>query len=346
MKRFLILPLLLLASLLPAQILDRPVAVVRLTETVNIGLRRLETQIGLFEQQIGRELTADEQSQILEALINDALLLQAAGRAGVRVTQQEIENYLLIQQQQFSQAVGVQLNDVQFRAQVEAQTGQPFEDFVRNVTDELLKLKFVQLEQAAVFATATQISESEIAAVYNEQATSFTNPAMVSFRHLFVDLRGRTNEERDEARAQFEQFSREIRNGSASFEELSRDSLDDPSFSADDFGYILRNDARNVQVLGREFVDALFELDEGDVSRVLESNVALHIALITDKRGPRILELDDPLLPGEAVTVRQQIRGLLAAQKEQEILATAVEEVVTSLREEAEITMFEANVPW
>ena len=346
MKRYLVPVMLFVAAISTAQVLDRPVAVVRLTETVNIGLRQLESQIGRFEQQIGRELTTPEKSQILEALINDSLLLQAASRAGVRVTQQEIENYLLIQQQQWSQLLGAALSDAQFRAQVQAQTGQTFEEFVRDITDELLKLKFVQQEQAEVFASGSRVTEAEIVAIYEEQATSFTNPAMVSFRHVYVDLRGKSNDARAEGRALLDRFRRDIQNGTRTFEELSRESLDDPGFSADDFGYVLRGDARSLQVLGRPFVDNLFSLDEGEIGGVYESNVALHIVLITDKRSPRILELSDPLLPGESITVRQQIQGALAAQKEQEILAEAVEDVVTGLREEAEITLFEANVPW
>ena len=83
MKRLIPLLLLLLAASVSAQVLDVPVAVVRITETANIGRRELTEQITLFSQQLGRELTADEQEQILDALINDLLLIQGATRAAV-----------------------------------------------------------------------------------------------------------------------------------------------------------------------------------------------------------------------------------------------------------------------
>ena len=76
-----------------AQILDLPVAIVRLTETANIGQRNLGSQIDLFAAQLGRELTVGEKRQILDALVNDELLLQAAARANLRVTQEEISGY-------------------------------------------------------------------------------------------------------------------------------------------------------------------------------------------------------------------------------------------------------------
>lgn len=347
MKKRLLLPIfVLVAATVAAQVLDRPVAVVRLTETVNIGRRQLDTQLALFQQQLGRELQPTEQEQILEALVNDELLLQAASRSGTRVTQEEIQNYLSVQRQQWSQAIGTVLSEDQFRRQVEQQTGQPWGDFVADVTDELIKLKYVRERRSDVFERQTGVSDAEISSFYEEQATSFTNPAMVSFRHVYVDLRGKTDQQRQEARTLLDGYRRRVRSGNLTFDALAREALDDPAISADDFGYLLRNDARAQQLLGRAFIDAVFALEEGEVEGVLESNVALHIVRVTDKRAPRILGLNDPILPGQNVTVRQQIRNLLASEKEQQALAAAVEAVVAELRTEAEVTLFEANLPW
>ena len=181
---------------------------------------------------------------------------------------------------------------------------------------------------------------------YEEQATSFTNPAMVSFRHVYIDLRGKSDAQRDAGRSLIADLRREIRDGAATLEGITQRSLDDHEYSAADFGYLLRNDPRNQSLLGRTFVDSVFAREIGDVSEVLESNVALHIVLITDKRTARILGLDDPILPGQNVTVRQQISGLLGAQMEQEALGAAVDELVAELRLEAEMTIFDNNLPW
>ena len=338
--------ILMVAATAPAQVLDRPVAIVRLVETVNIGRRDVDSQVALFEQQVGRALQPAEKQQVLEALINDELLLQAASRAGVRVTQEEIRNYLTVQRQQWSQALGVTLSEEQFRFQVEQQTGRPWVDFLEDVTDELIKLKYVRQRESELFAGVTNVSEAEVQSFYEEQATSFTNPAMVSSRHVYVDLRGTTDQERQVARTNLEAYRRQIRSGALTFEQLERRALDDSSINADNFGYLMRNDPRSQQLLGRVFIDALFGLSEGEVAGVLESNVALHIVLVTDRRSARILSLDDPILPGQSVTVRQQIRNLLANQKEQQALGMAVEKIVGDLREEAEVTVFESNIPW
>jgi parvulin-like peptidyl-prolyl isomerase len=338
--------LVLLAGAAWAQILDVPVAVVRLTETANIGRRVLNEQLDLFSAQLGRELTSAEKREILDALIDDELLQQGAARANVRVTQEEITASLAGQQQQWSVLLGTALTDAQFREQVERQTGATWDEYLQDITNDLIKLKYVRQLRASDLTSVAPPTEAEIQAFYEEQATSFTNPAMVSFRHIYIDLRGKSDSARQDARARMQSLRREIRNGDATFDQISRRSLDDPEFSAADFGYLLRNDARSQALLGRPFIDQVFGLGVGDVSDVLESNVALHIVLITDKRGARILELGDPVLPGESVTVRQQIVNYLLAQREQVALGAAVDAVVADLREEAEITVFEQNLPW
>ena len=346
MKRLIPLFLLFSAATAFGQVLDAPVAVVRLTESVNIGRRELSEQIGLFGQQLGRDLTDDEKQQILDALINDVLLLQGATRAGIQVSRAEIQNYLELQRQQWSQLVGTMLTPEQFRAQIERETGDSYESYVQDLTEELTKLKYVRQVKADLFASAPAPTEAEIEAVYEQEATSFTNPAMVSFRHIYVDLRGKSDQERQEARTLLNSLYRDIRNGVRTFDEVTRMAIDDPRFSAADFGYLLRNDSTNRQVLGTAFFDAVFALQTGDIGGVYESNVALHIVRITDRRAPRILELDDPLYPGESTTVRQQIEDALIAERDQQTLLTAVDQLVDELRDQATITLHESNLPW
>ena len=331
------------ASAVPAQVLDRTVATVRLTQTVNITRSELASQIALFEQQLGRTLGRSERVQILDAMVNDVLLLQAADRSSIRVTHDEIQNYLAAQRLQWSQVVGAQLSDEQFARQVEQQSGAPFAEYVENVTSELRKLKYVRQSQPQLFARTPEVTDAEIRAVYDEQATAFTNPAMVRFRHVYADIRNATDERRSELRQELERLFRRLRSGALSFEELASIAVDSAHLQAEDFGYLVRNDTRAIQLLGRPFVDSVFAQQQGSVHGVLESRVALHIISITDRRPARVLALDDPIFPGQSVTVRAQIRNALVSQRENVILARAVEATVARLREDGDVTVFDAN---
>lgn len=329
-----------------AQVLDMPVALVRLTETVNIGRRALADQIQLFAQQARRELNAAEKREVLEAMINDELLRQGAARSNIRVTEQQINNYLTVQRQQWSQLLGFSLTREQFQFQVERQLGMEWAEYVGEITDELIKLAYVQSARSSVFDSLQPPTEREIAGYYEQNATSFTNPAMVRFDHIYIDMRGKSGAQAQAARTRMTSLRQEIRSGRSTFDDLARAALDDPGYSAADFGYLLRNDAANAQLLGTEFVDAVFALELGRASGVLESNVAVHIVKLTDKRPARILSLDDPILPGQSTTVRQQVRNLISSAREQEALAAAVGSLVEALRSESEIIIYEQNIPW
>lgn len=340
MRRLLIPVLLLTAASLFAQVLDRPVAIVQLTETVPITQRELRQQISLLEAQLGQQLSDSDRREVLDAQIGAELINQAAARENIRVTDQELANYVQLQRQ----SLGVQVSEAQFRALIEEQFGLTWDQYIEQSQDTLIQQRYVVAQKQALFDSVDQPSAAEIRQVYEENATQFTNPAMVRFTHVFVDTRSG----RDDAvaRDRVEELYRRIRSGNASFDELVDRAVDDASYSAADFGYLLRTDQRNASLLGRDFFDAVFQLERGEISGVLESNVGYHVVRVTDRRRPRILELDDPLLPGQSTTVRDQIEAFIVNQRQETLFNQAVNEVVDELRDEAEVTVFEENLDW
>ena len=325
-----------------AQVLDRPVAIVRLTETVNIGQRELRTQVEQLEQQLGRELSRENRLEVLEARIGDVLLEQAAARAGVRVGEEEIDQAIEVQKQ----SIGRPVSDGEFRRIIQEQTGLSWDQYVKEITDRLVQERFILQQSQTDFQEISDPTASEIRQVYEENASQFTSPAMVRFEHLFFDIREKSLAEQDQIRDRAARMARQINGNRQRFENAMKESLDDVTYAGGDFGYLLRGDAAAAQRLGRSFVNSVFELSEGDISGVLESNVGFHIVRITDRRSPRLLGLDDPVLPGESVTVRQQIQAYIQNQKQQQVFQQSVNRVLSELREEAEITRYEDNLDW
>jgi parvulin-like peptidyl-prolyl isomerase len=122
--------------------------------------------------------------------------------------------------------------------------------------------------------------------------------------------------------------------------------LDDATYTGGDFGYVVKGDQQTTQALGKNFVEAIFDLNANDFSPVLESSLGYYIVQITDKRSPRLLGIDDPLLPGQKLTVREQIRQVIVGQKQSKAVSTALEELLKDIRKQAEITYFEQNFTW
>lgn len=327
---------------LAAQVLDRPVAIVRLTSTVNIGQRELRTQVELLQQQLGRELTVAERRELLDAQIGEVLLNQAAARANIRVTQEEIEQAIALQRQSLGQPV----TDAQFRQIVEQQAGLTWDQYVTEIRDRLIQERFIFQEAQGRIEQVAPPTEREIRQVYEENAQQFASPAMVRFDHLFFDFRTNTAQQQQGFRERAAAMVRSIERGQETYDALLRASLDDASYAGGDFGFIVRGDASATQALGSSFINAVFDLEEGDVSGVLESSVGLHIVRITDRRAPRLLQLTDPVLPGESVTVRDQIVSFIVGQRQQEAFEAQLQRTLRRLEGEADVTRFEDNLTW
>ena len=332
----------LTAAALTAQILDRPVAVVRLTETVNIGQRELRAQVTLLERQLGRTLTAAERGEVLGAQIDEVLLTQAARRAGIRVTTQEVQQAIAAQRQ----SIGRQVTDAQFRQIVQDETGLGWDAYVDQITKRLTQERFIMERSRDRLQNVSPPTAAEIEAVYEANAAQFTNPAMVRFDHLFFDTRGKNETERGQIRSRADALAQQLRSGTKTYDQLLRESLDDATFAGGDFGYLVRGDQQASARLGTGFVDGVFAMRAQEISGVLNSNLGFHIVRITDRRAPRLLGLDDPLLPGESVTVRAQIRAALINQKQQVVFQQSVESVLEQLRREAEVRRFPENLNW
>jgi peptidyl-prolyl cis-trans isomerase SurA len=342
MKFALFVILIALTGTLNAQVLDKPVAIVQLEETENIGQRELRSQVEMIEAQLQTSLTREQRMEVLDASIAEVLIMQAAERDGITVSRAEIDQGIAQQRQSLDQ----QVNESQFREIIESQVGMSWDQYVEQVERRLTQEKYVLQKKRSLFENVAQPSEREIRRVYEDNATDFNNPAMVRFDHLFWDTRNTTSAERREKRNHAEELYRELRNGSSTFDDMMDRSVDDSQFRGDDFGYLLRTDRRNRAQLGPGFVDSLFELEQGQVSRVLESNVGYHIARVRDRRSAKLLELDDPLLPGQSMTVRRQIVNYLLMEKQQKTFEQALREIIDELREDADITIFDENLSW
>jgi parvulin-like peptidyl-prolyl isomerase len=344
-KRTIAVFILALTALAPvaAQILDQPVAVVRLHETTNVGQRELREQERLLEQQLGRELSSEDRRELLQAQINEILITQAASELNVRVTEEELQR--AVAQQRAS--VGRPVSEEQFRQLVQQQMGLSWDEYREQVRERLIQEKYIMEQQRTVLEDIGAPTEQEIRDFYEENATRFTNPAMVRFKHLFVDTRNLSEEEVAEKRERAEELYRTLQRGDQGFDALIDESLDDPSYSGGDFGYLMRQSQQDRNLLGQDFIQAVFALDEGETSDgLIESNVGFHIVQVTNRRSPRILDIDDPLLPGQSTTVRDQIRNYLLANQQQRAFQQALQGVVEDLRSDAEITVYEENLDW
>ncbi len=331
-----------------AQVIDKPAATVNLTKPEYISVNQLDqrvSQIDNIRKQNGLPIPPDNKKQVLDSMISEILISQAAARANISITQSEIDDTIAKQKQAVEQQVG-QLDNAQFHTVIEQQTGLTWKDYVQQLKTQLTEQKYIMKEKGNVLNNVPTPTEQEIQDRYGQIASRLTNPEIIRFSQIFIDTRNLTPAQKQKAKEQADKIYREYENGTATFDQLVQQYTQDQHgrYNGGDFGYLARDDARAQQVLGQKFVNELFTLKKGEVKGVLESKIGYHIVKITEHYPPKLLTLNDPISPANPTTVREYIKQSLEQQEKSKAFTQAVQDVIASLKKEADIHIYTENL--
>ncbi|MFP4179442.1 MAG: peptidylprolyl isomerase [Spirochaetaceae bacterium] len=329
-----------------ADLIGSTVATVNLTKTeavtesqVNKKLKELQeigTQSGIAPEQITRE-------NVTESLIDQILIKQAAERDGIEVTESQVDQMISEQRGGYEQSTGQGIGEEEFKRVVQKETGYSWREYRRQIKDQILQQMYITNTKRHLFENIDPPTEEQIEEQYRENATRFTNPEYARVSQVFISTQGKGEEEVEEARKKMQKAYREYSSGELSFSDLVLKYTEDEGskFRGGDVGYITRDNTQVRSAYGRTFFNTVFSLEEGDVSRVIESNQGLHILKVTEHEDAKLLMLQDRLSPDSQVTLRDYLRRMLYQQKQQEVFRRAMDEIVSELRSEADIARFD-----
>ncbi len=348
MKRILLFfsIVLLFPNLLAAQLLGSTLATVNLTKMEAITskevdkklkqLQEIGAQSGIPQDQINRE-------NVLESLIDQALIKQAAERDGVTVPKSRVDRMIEEQRRSFMQNSGQNVGEEQFKEIVQQETGYSWEQYRSQIEDQLLQQMYISSRKQQMFENIDPPTEAEIEEQYRENATQFTNPEYVRLSQVFIDTQNKSSSEVEEARTRIQTAYKKYSSGELSFSDVVLKYSEDESskYRDGDVGYITRDNTQVRAAYGKNFFDSIFSLEEGEVSRVIESNVGLHMVKVTEHEPAKLLQLNDQLSPDSQTTLRDYLRRVLYQQKQQEVFRQAMEDVIRELRKEAEIVTYD-----
>ncbi|MDC7227177.1 MAG: peptidylprolyl isomerase [Spirochaetales bacterium] len=336
-----------------ALMISKPAASVFLTETETITVKQLEAQISALNTlrlRSGQQTaitSKSEKLEILDMMISDLLIMQGADRDGIIAEESEIDNAVANQKAQYEQQKRRPYTDTEFRNEVIRETGYTWERYRGQMERQIIQQKYILAKKQAEIQSMVKMPEnSDIEAFYRQNKTQFSNPDMLRYSQVFISTMNKDAAGRKEAETKINEAYRRYQNGSMTFEQIVNDYTEDQNakYRNGDSGYIAYSDPNATAYLGKNFMDDIFELSNGEVSRVLISNIGYHIVKITDIREAKLLGLDDTVLPTVTQTVREYIAQQLILKAQNNALSAALNSLVADLKRDADITIFEDNI--
>ena len=328
-----------------SQINLQPAATVNLIRSEVITVGQLRTEVERMEASAGRRLTQAERLQVLDVMINERLVMQAAERDRVTVTENELNQQIAALRNNVSQQLGRAATDAEYAQAVMNETGLDVTTFREQLRRQIIVQKYLQHSKGDLLNSVRVPTEQEIVAEFNIRRTQLIRPETIRFSMIQVPY-GADAASRARARELATRLFSEISSNPSRFDEVAARSVQPNSgYQAGDAGYLPNNEEAR-SFVGQEFMNVAFSLQQGQVSRLIEGNAGFQIIKVTENYSVKLLELDDLIQLGQRVTVREYIGQFLLSQRQNDIVTRASQELVAELRANRTFQVFENNLNW
>ncbi|MGE5453236.1 MAG: peptidylprolyl isomerase [Acidobacteriota bacterium] len=225
-----------------------------------------------LEALLRQELTA---SQVLGAVA-------ASGQTSTLASQQAVNALFQVREVQWqkfdAKQYAAQLNPTP--AQLQAFYKDPANE-ASLTSPEKADVQYVVLDLDTL-KQRVSVSEDDLRSSYKENLNRFTEPEERRASHILIKAEpSATAEQKKAARAKAEQLLAQVKKNPDSFAELAKKNSDDPGSAANggDLDFFGKG------AMTKAFDDAVFSLQPGQISDVVESDYGFHIIRLTAIRG-------------------------------------------------------------
>ncbi len=341
MKRFAIaLITLFMSAAVFAQSDLQVLAVVKLNKNESITVKQIKTRVEMYEKQRGSSLSVDDRKKVLDALIQEKLVLQAAQKMGITLTDSAVEQMFL--QNVSQQLLGKVVTQTELEQTVKQQTNLSLDEFMKqqigmSVAEYKTYLKNQTLVQQYIMKQreneikSVAATDEEIRSFYELNKSSFVWTDMMK---LFLVVVPKT-EDAEAARVKANDLYTKLKEKKLSSNQIVVESKKDNSgFQSGEI--LINKNQMSAQQLGISYSDliSLFDNNKDYVSDVSEFDTHFQFYMVMKKYDAKLLGLSDVVQPDSTTTVYDYIRSSLGQQKVMQYFQVAAQEIAVELDKE------------
>ncbi len=313
-------------------------ATVKLDKNESITLKNLKSRTNFIQKQYdayGIKITeVDQKKTILDNLIYEKLITQAAQKEGLSVTDSEVDNAFL---STFSQRLGTQVTEAQLSDLIKSQTGMTLDEYIKSESsmslsefkeyqrNTILVQKYVYLKKSDELRKAVPTT-AQINQAYDMNKSVFVQSDMEKLFLVIVPF----GSSEVEAKAKAESIKNQY----------LKDKKIAPIMSNADNGKVyvaqeryVQQTQQQAQVLGWSYdkITELFGKDEGFVSDVIKTDGDYQFYVVEKKYPAKMLGLNDDVQPDSNYTVYEYIKANLTQQLQRQMYEQLVIDLGKSL---------------
>ena len=345
MKRHLFLSLLLVlcSTFLYSQADLQPIVEIKLLKREPITLGQIKMQVAALEKGYGMKLSVEERKKVLDGMVNERLLRQAAEKEGIKIADSQVSEYF---NNMLSQQVGHPITEAEFAKLIQSKTKQSLNDFMKEQTGmnvaeskEFLRGQiavqvYVGQKKGEELGKAT-VTDAEIRTQYDINKQSFVRPDTVKLFLVAVPKQKNAKQEREK----IDGLRRRIVQSLKNIDDIRKGSGEKAGYLAD-FVYAAKTQLAAQQMgISMEALMEIFKQKVNYISPVTDMSDNFQFFVVMEKIDVKILTLSDVMDPNQTTTVYEYIRGMLTMEKQNIALQKAIQELATALRKPSNFKM-------
>lgn len=319
-----------------------PLAVVKYNKSETIMLKHLKTRVAFVQKQYNMDSMSAEQKQtLLDNMINEKLLCQAAAKDGVVISDSQVDNTFLAT---FSQQMGRQITQTELEKVIKEQSGKSLDEYIKEMSGmSLSDYKAYLKSQLTIQNYVSQKKQNEIRAIaatdeeirnaYDMNKSSFKWEEMMKLFLIMVP-KGSNGMA---AKALCEDMRNQYIKDSKKGESFVSDAQNGKSYQAGEL--LIEKTSRQAQALrwSEDKLRELFGHKVGYISEATETGTDYQFYAVLKKYDAKQLTLSDVVQPETTVTVYDYIKNNLSQQKQMQYFTQAAQDMSKELNTNANV---------